>query len=204
MSVEQWKTIFDWATVVLVGLTFVAGAGALCTGNILSERQSAQLMKFEIDLETQKEKTATAEAVVLRLQKARLPRMLHFDSNESLQALTASLKRNPLPTEIVYKKDDSEAYAFAEQIWALLSSARWQVPRPEPVPDDISADVLEQMGAQPLGVTIVVKAIPANETPDDPLAIVTGLLSKSLGSVARSPDPRLQDNAIKIIILQKP
>jgi len=60
------------------------------------------------------------------------------------------------------------------------------------------------MGAQPLGVTIVVKAIPANETPDDPLAIVTGLLSKSLGSVARSPDPRLQDNAIKIIILQKP
>ena len=68
MSVELWKEIFDWAAVVLVGLTFIAGAGALITGKILSDRQSEQLKQFDkgltdakTELGRQQERAATAE-----------------------------------------------------------------------------------------------------------------------------------------------
>jgi hypothetical protein len=50
MSIELWKAIFDWAAVVLIGLTFIAGSGALITGRILNDRQSAQLQKMNTDL----------------------------------------------------------------------------------------------------------------------------------------------------------
>jgi hypothetical protein len=43
VSVESWKSFFDVATVALLFLTFLAGAGVLLTGNIINERQSKQL-----------------------------------------------------------------------------------------------------------------------------------------------------------------
>ena len=35
MSFEFWKVIFDWSAVVLLGLTFIAGLGALVTGKVV-------------------------------------------------------------------------------------------------------------------------------------------------------------------------
>ena len=71
MSVELLKAIFDWLAVFLIGLTFIAGAGALITGNILSGRQTAQLKEFDkgltqakTDLATQQERAATAEGKI--------------------------------------------------------------------------------------------------------------------------------------------
>ncbi len=71
MSVEFLKSIFDWAAVVLVGLTFIAGAGALITGKILSIRQAEQLREFSSDLTAarlelgkQQERTAKAEGTI--------------------------------------------------------------------------------------------------------------------------------------------
>ncbi len=43
MSFEFWKGAFDLAAVVLLLLTFVAGAGALYTGRVLSKRQNAAI-----------------------------------------------------------------------------------------------------------------------------------------------------------------
>ena len=43
MSVEAWKSAFDIATVVLLFLTFAAGAGVLITGNIINKRQTGKL-----------------------------------------------------------------------------------------------------------------------------------------------------------------
>lgn len=75
MSVEFWKAIFDWGAVVLVGLTFIAGAGALITGRIINDRQSAQLQKMGADLTAaqtelaeQQERAAVAEADIARAQ----------------------------------------------------------------------------------------------------------------------------------------
>ncbi len=68
MSVELWKTIFDWATVVLIGFTVVSGAGALITGDIIGKRQVAKLRQFDTDitgakteLGKQQERAAIAE-----------------------------------------------------------------------------------------------------------------------------------------------
>jgi hypothetical protein len=68
MSVEFWKTIFDWAAVVLVGFTFIAGAGALITGKILNDRQAGNLKRFQIDLEAAKERASHADIKRLELE----------------------------------------------------------------------------------------------------------------------------------------
>src|SRR5882762_806953 len=73
MSVELWKTIFDWATVALAAFTFVALAGAVFTGNILNERQAKELRDFQLKVETEQQKTARAQEQAadaqLRLQQ---------------------------------------------------------------------------------------------------------------------------------------
>ena len=48
MSAEALKSFFDWGTVVLVGLTFIFGAGALITGNKISKRQDKELADFKL------------------------------------------------------------------------------------------------------------------------------------------------------------
>jgi hypothetical protein len=204
MSVDLWKSIFDWATVALIALTVVSGAGALITGDIINKRQQARVRQFDSDLEKQKGETAKAQAQVLRLQQQRLPRTLKFDSNESLQALVESLKHKPFTAEILYKKGDGEASWFAEQIRGLLLSAGWTVPHPTPIPEDMSASAVERLKAQPDGVTLITKTSSDKDKPEDPETILTALLSKSLGSVARSPDAALPDKFVRIIILQKP
>lgn len=71
MSVEAWKSLFDMLTVVLLGLTFLAGAGVLFTGNIVNNRQAGQLRQFNTDLTTaktelskQQERAAKAESQI--------------------------------------------------------------------------------------------------------------------------------------------
>ncbi|MBB5059182.1 hypothetical protein HDF16_003905 [Granulicella aggregans] len=71
MSVEGLKSLFDIATVVLLGLTFFAGAGVLITGNIINKRQDGKLRQFDVDLTgaktelaKQQERAAKAEASI--------------------------------------------------------------------------------------------------------------------------------------------
>jgi hypothetical protein len=71
MSVEDWKSLFDILTVVLLGLTFLAGAGVLITGNIINRRQVEKLRQFDSDLtlaksdlSKQQERAAKAEASI--------------------------------------------------------------------------------------------------------------------------------------------
>jgi hypothetical protein len=54
MSAESWKAFFDVGAVVLLFLTFAFGAGALWTGNIVNERQAAELRKFDTDITSAK------------------------------------------------------------------------------------------------------------------------------------------------------
>ena len=69
MSVEALKSLFDIAAVILLGLTFLAGAGVLITGNIINKRQEGKLRQFDTDLTgaktelaNQQERAAKAEA----------------------------------------------------------------------------------------------------------------------------------------------
>src|SRR3989442_13315644 len=108
-------------------------------------------------IKKKKGETANAQAEVLRLQQQRLPRTLKFDSNESLQALIATLRQTAFTAEILYKKGDGEASWFAEQIRGLLLSAGWKVAHPTPISEDLSANAVEKIHAQPDGVTLISK-----------------------------------------------
>ncbi len=68
MSMEFWKAAFDWAAVVLVGLSIIAGAGALITGKILTDRQASALEQFKVDLATANDRAAQADLKRLILQ----------------------------------------------------------------------------------------------------------------------------------------
>lgn len=76
MPVEVWKSIFDWATVVLIAFTVVSGAGALITGDIINKRQDARLRTFDqdltgakIELGNQQERAARAELAASEAKK---------------------------------------------------------------------------------------------------------------------------------------
>jgi len=71
VSVEAWKSFFDAATVILLFLTFLAGAGVLLTGNVINRRQESKLHQFDKDLTIaktglakQQERAATAEGLI--------------------------------------------------------------------------------------------------------------------------------------------
>ena len=74
MSVDSWKSVFDVAAVLLLFLTFIAGAGVLLTGNVINERQSKQLRAFDKDLTGAKielaDVNAKAEGFRLEIAKA--------------------------------------------------------------------------------------------------------------------------------------
>jgi hypothetical protein len=68
MSLEAWKSVFDWGGVLLLALTFVFGAGALITGGKINDLQAVKLREFDkeltdakIELGKQQERAAQAE-----------------------------------------------------------------------------------------------------------------------------------------------
>ncbi len=76
MSLEQWKSIFDWGTIVFVALTVFTGAAALINGSKLAKHQDEQLRQFDKDLTDgksalakQQERAANAEARLAELER---------------------------------------------------------------------------------------------------------------------------------------
>jgi len=76
VSLEGWKSFFDMAAVVLLFLTFLAGAGAMIFGNKVNEKKDEQLRQFnksltgaQTELGKQQERTAEADAKVAVLEK---------------------------------------------------------------------------------------------------------------------------------------
>jgi hypothetical protein len=76
MSVEVWKSIFDWVTVILIALTVFSGAGALIMGDIIGKRQESRLRQFDKELTEakkelgkQQERAANADARVAGLEQ---------------------------------------------------------------------------------------------------------------------------------------
>jgi hypothetical protein len=88
MSIEFWKAIFDWAAVVLVGLTFIAGAGALITGKILNDRQASNLKQFQLDLAAANGRASRADLKRVELQNRIVdifgPRQLTADQSDRI------------------------------------------------------------------------------------------------------------------------
>jgi hypothetical protein len=86
MSIEAWKSVFDWGAVGLILLTFAFGAGALITGNKINKLQESRLRQFDKDLTDAKTALGKQEELVEGLK----------GDNLKLEAKTLSLQKELL------------------------------------------------------------------------------------------------------------
>src|SRR4029077_3401588 len=133
MSIETWKAIADWATIVLIALTVVSGSGALILGDRINVKQSAQLAK------AQKESAEAQLALrqyIDEVNRDRGPRMI-IDHKAFVSALQGKPKAK---VEILFNPNDEEAFELAIQIRRWLGpgadgdGAGWEVGEPKPIP----------------------------------------------------------------------
>ena len=136
MSVEAWKVVFDWSTVILLFITFVVGAGALLAGRIVNKRQAAELRKFEKDLADSRTELKRQEARAAEAE-LKLHEELQHSANRDLsiadqQAISKALMgfgRQRARIEIF--PVNFETRSVADQIWGILLSAKWDVEPPK-------------------------------------------------------------------------
>lgn len=62
MTLEDWNTVFQFGSAILLGLTFLFGTAAILTGQILSRRQEARIASAQWDAAQANERAAEAEA----------------------------------------------------------------------------------------------------------------------------------------------
>ena len=126
MSVESLKSFFDIAAVVLLFLTFLAGAGVLITGNVINERQAKQLRQFDGDmtkakteLGKQQERAANADARVAGLETDVANAETEMAKQQTRAAIAEKsllqLQERVKPRRLT----DKEALAFVESLRAV-------------------------------------------------------------------------------------
>jgi hypothetical protein len=155
MPAESWKTIFDVSAVVLLFLTFAAGAGGFVFGNIINKRQSAQLRQFDNDLTgaklelgKQQERAAnaersaadaksTAEKFQLEIAEANaraaeaqlaLERLKapRILNDTQVKAIAALLKEYPGQEYELEAVNDREPLSLAQGIITAVNHAGWK------------------------------------------------------------------------------
>lgn len=168
MSVDLLKSIFDWATIVLIALTVFSGAGALITGNIIGKRQDATLRQLErsasdaktaqqqveTELATQKERTANAEKAAsdaaLALAKFKQWRVL---TKEQQREITAKVK--PFFAKFdVATSNASEPLSLVIQIEDLLSAAGWRECDWPMTTGELANSVITRPGRATIGLAV--------------------------------------------------
>jgi len=121
---------------------------------------------------------------------------------------------SPSQVEIWYKPEDEEAMLFALGLLEQLGFAGWHPQRPIPIPTDAvsfnlanasSAELaklgsIERIGAAPTGLSLFSREF------DSPLAttLFEALIAGTGTPLWRSSDPRLDDDAIRVIVGVKP
>jgi hypothetical protein len=120
VSLESWKTAFEIAGVILLGLTFLSGAGVLITSNRLNARQAERLRQFDKDLTgaktelgQQQERAAKESGKVAGLQK---------------DAADAKTAQQRVETELA-KQRERTANAEKAASDAALALANFKAPR---------------------------------------------------------------------------
>jgi hypothetical protein len=136
MSVEAWKSIADWATIVFIAFTVVSGSAALILGDRINEKQTEQLLKFDRDLTDartklgeQQQRAAEAEKQLELVKKNQEPRGVPVDK------LLSVLRAAPPGTAVMQFQDGiPEVALFAGNLHEWLVRAGWNIPKPTAVP----------------------------------------------------------------------
>jgi hypothetical protein len=141
MSLEGWKSFFEIGGVALLFLTFIFGAGLVLTTNRINRKQAGELRDFQLKMEGEQQKTASAQKEAAEAQLALKQYVGVVAKSVNPRTLDAQrflelLKGKPKGTaEIWYEPDDRESQAFAIQIhdWLGSAGAGWKVVQPKPL-----------------------------------------------------------------------
>jgi hypothetical protein len=146
-SLEWWKNAFEFIGVVLLLLTFIAGAGALWFSRRLNAVQAEQLRQFDkglteakTELGKQQERAAGAEgrleelindnlrlqSDLLKLRKESEPRRLTGSQRTNLVRHLAGIHEAVV---IVSRVVDTESADFADDLNSALHDAGWETVR---------------------------------------------------------------------------
>ncbi|MEQ1895820.1 MAG: hypothetical protein ABL971_00375 [Vicinamibacterales bacterium] len=127
MTIDSLNDLFNAAGVILVGLTFFFGAGALLTGRQINQRQSAELLRLGTELTRaqsglaeQQARAANAEAELARIRQQVVARKLTASQRSSLISHIGGRKAQFV---VVSPLMDSEAADFADDLDAALREA---------------------------------------------------------------------------------
>jgi hypothetical protein len=133
VSVEFWKSIFDVVAVFAAAITFIAGAGALWTGNILNKRQVAHLRQFDkdltaakIDLAKQQQRAAELDADNLDVRRVMdmRRRIGGTDPTQIVSRLTSIIEMQDIRVWF-QSPSDSEPGVLLGEIRGWVTRARW-------------------------------------------------------------------------------
>jgi hypothetical protein len=134
MSLELWKSIFDWATIIFIALTVFTGAGALITGDRLGKRQEEQLRNFQLSLTEAQTKLSEQQAKTLDLQKqviAQGPRVRllwpEATKHRIIDALTRFPKQKAEVSFCSIYLTDNDTVGLAMLLRGILMEAGWSL-----------------------------------------------------------------------------
>jgi hypothetical protein len=212
---ELWLEIASVAGGLMVGVgLWIEGESTigqrLVTGGVAMEVICAWWVliasrKLQNILETEfGELRLKATEAELRLEQLRRQvSARRIDESAFLKALDGTPTGN---AEIVFPRDDGEAWWLATQLYGLLRQARWNVAFPRPLvptgrmPPSIAAQIplTMEVGAQPTGITIVGKQIPGFDAP-----IKQAFLASGFG-ISGGTNEMLPDGILLIVVGPKP
>jgi len=215
MTLEDWNTLFQVASVVLLGFTFVVGALAILTDRQISARQAARMASAARDAAMANERAAKAELELAQLRKRQDPRQLNTS------AFIAALNRTPkCDVEILYQPDDPEAHQLAMQIFMGVVSG-WQPANPlkswpRPIPASAVAPHLRELppkllqglppmsriALSPFGISIIAKKSPTED--HAPRTALKGAFRAGGIGFARSSNSDMPDDLLLIVVGPKP
>ena len=137
-----------WVTLIL------ADASRSIYGRRDTRFSEADRVHKEEQIAGLRERAAIAEQAVVDLRLERILRTGLFDTRRFIRVLA----ENPKATaEILYAREDGEAFEFADLLARCFVVSGWNVPNhPSPIPADPEGAIpgILLIGARPLGITI--------------------------------------------------
>lgn len=163
MSLEWWKSAFEWGGVIAVLASFLCGAGAIIFNNRINRIQAGELRNFQLRMEQEQQKTALAQQNAAEAQRAlaqyvdvvaRSANPRHIDFKRFVELLQGKPKGS---VKMWYQPDDDEAKEFAFQIYRGLGStgAGWTVTEPKSISGKLVSKDDHVLRAAKTGVVII-------------------------------------------------
>jgi hypothetical protein len=148
---EYWAPLLETIADIAFGIVIVALAVELVAGRIAK--------RFERQIDAARElQIAELNNETARLRKEMGPR--HIDPDKFVAALTDKPKA---PVEIMFPKENGEAFMLAIEFRDAIRKAGWQASEPIPVPPTDIPRLANQpstagVGGEPVGVSVAVRA----------------------------------------------